>query len=220
MIAAAPLPPRTIADLPAVIERLGAIPPSRIRLQPLPGKATEDDLLRVIESKFDFLCELVDRTLVEKPAVGIEDNFITASLTAILGTFVKSRRLGVVLGAQAPMRMTGGNVRLPDVGFVCTAQWRAWRKHRPAIANFAPELAVEVLSPENTKAEMARKRREYFASGSRLVWEINPRRRAVAVYTTPTKSTRLTETDILTGGDILPGFAVPIADLFKDPRDD
>ena len=64
---------------------------------------------------------------------------------------------------------------------------------------------------------MARKRREYFAAGTRLVWEVNPRRRTVTVYTGPRTSTRLTETDTLTGGDVLPGFSLPLAELFADP---
>ena len=96
-------------------------------------------------------------------------------------------------------------------------RWLSLENPRAPITEIAPDLTVEVLSKGNTRAEMARKRREYFASGTRLVWEVNPRRRTVTVYTSPTASTRLTETDTLTGGDVLSGFKLPLAELFADP---
>ena len=118
------------------------------------------------------------------------------------------------------MRMHGGNVRMPDVGFVSAEQYRQWRRRRPRHRRLlAPALAVEVLSKSNTRAEMAQQRRaEYFASGSRLVWEIDLCK-TVAVYTSPTKRTVLTEGDALDGGDVVPGFTLSLAELF-DSMDD
>jgi hypothetical protein len=63
---------------------------------------------------------------------------------------------------------------------------------------------------------LARKRREYFASGCRLVWEIDPRTRTADVYTDPTTVTHLDEAGVLDGGPVLPGFAPPLADLFAE----
>ena len=73
-----------------------------------------------------------------------------------------------------------------------------------------------MLSPSNTRAEMARKRREYFQAGVRLVWEVNPRARIVTVFDAPERSTTLDATRTLDGGTVLPGFLLPLADLFGE----
>jgi Uma2 family endonuclease len=80
----------------------------------------------------------------------------------------------------------------------------------------APNLAVEVLSRSNTPGEMTAKRQEYFAAGVQLVWEINPETRRVVVYRSPTDATTLTATDNLDGGTVLPGFALPLHQLFAE----
>src|SRR5206468_1626606 len=83
------------------------------------------------------------------------------------------------------------------------------------ILDRAPDLAVEVLSKGNTRAEMDRKLREYFAAGVRLVWLIDPKTRTARVHTSPEEMTRLGEGDTLDGGDVLPGFALPLRDLLR-----
>ena len=77
----------------------------------------------------------------------------------------------------------------------------------------------EILSKSNTKKEIARKLGEYFASGTQLAWIVDPRTRTVRVHTSPTESTRLdAEAGVLDGGDVLPGFRLPLADLFPGPE--
>jgi Uma2 family endonuclease len=205
----------TVGDL---IARLGGIDPVRIRWKPTPGTATEKDLLDLVDGDAKRLCELVDGTLVEK-AVGTQESFLAVTLIVFLGGYVRANRLGKVGGADALARMLGGNVRMPDVSFFSRERWRALANRKAAIAAISPDLAVEVLSKKNTRAEMARKRREYFAGGTRLVWEINPRRRTVATYTSPTEHVTLTEADTLDGDAVLPGFTLPLAELFNDPSD-
>jgi Uma2 family endonuclease len=80
----------------------------------------------------------------------------------------------------------------------------------------APHLAVEVLSPHNTKAEMNRKLVEYFDRGVQLVWYVDPRTRTVAVYTSPRRPKTLSESQTLDGGTVLPGFSVPVAQIFAE----
>jgi Uma2 family endonuclease len=77
-------------------------------------------------------------------------------------------------------------------------------------------LAVEVLKRKNTVSEMARKRQDYFAAGVRLVWEIDPLGRTANVYTSPTDVTALGLDDTLDGGDVLPGFRLPLRELFAE----
>ena len=83
------------------------------------------------------------------------------------------------------------------------------------IPDLVPDLAVEVLSAGNTPGEMARKRQDYFAAGVQVVWEVNPSTRTVEVFTTPDHSTVLHEAQTLDGGMVLPGFTLPLQELFS-----
>ncbi|MDB5172371.1 MAG: hypothetical protein JWN51_1144, partial [Phycisphaerales bacterium] len=177
-------PPRQFANAAEWLASLGNVPPDRIICDPWPGTATEADLLRLVERDEHF-CELIDGTLVEKP-VGAWEGLIAANLIFILKSYLAKNRLGVVFGDASPMRMKFGRVRLPDVSFVSYA--RLPKALDPILA-LSPDLAVEVLSEGNTTAEMGLKLVEYFQSGTRLVWFIDPRPRTVAVYHQPGEPT-------------------------------
>lgn len=205
----------TAADVPALLRALGDIPPERLILNPLPGTATEADVIRLVEGDDKVLCELVDRTLVEKP-VGFHEARIAAAIIVALGTFVRDHRLGIVAGADAMLQMTGGNVRLPDVTFVAWADLPGGKLPREAIGRFPATLAVEVLSPSNSKTEMRRKRQEYFASGTKLVWEFDLKLRSVSIFTAPEEVQTLGTDGALEGGNILPGFVLPLATFFEE----
>ena len=79
-----------------------------------------------------------------------------------------------------------------------------------------PDLAIEVLSGSNTKAEMERKRAECFDAGVRLVWEVDPTTRIVSVYTPDGSVVRLDSSQTLDGGDVLPGFSLVLSELFAE----
>ena len=103
----------TAADL---VAHFGPIPLDRVRHDPLPGMATEADLLRINE-RHEALCELIDGVLVEK-AVGNYESMLAVILGRFLSSFVAEHDLGVVLGADGMLRLRSGLVRLPDVSFV------------------------------------------------------------------------------------------------------
>ena len=199
-------PYRSVADL---LRSLGDIPADRVRVKPSPGTATVDDLL----APGNEGCELIDGTLVEKPA-GEEESFLGSWLGTLLNQFVVPRNLGIVTGEQGFYELPSGPVRGPDVAFTSWDRLPGRRRSGQPIPRQAPDLAVEVLSPSNTRGEMARKRDEYFRAGVRLVWEVDPRARAVRVYTAADRSEDLAGDQTLTGGDVLPGFTLPLADLF------
>ena len=207
-----PSTPTTVKTLADLLERLG-VPAERVWLNPPPGQATEADVIYA-DDHLDRLCELVDGTLVEK-AMGNRESHLASVIIYILQSFVLPKKLGYVLAPDAMFRLFGGQIRLPDVAFVSRAQWPSGVGSTP-IADFAPELAIEILSPSNTLAEMRRKRSEYFTSGVRLVWIIDPAARVVVVYTGPERSTTLSEDQILDGGTVLPGFSVSVRDIFAD----
>lgn len=194
---------------------LGGVPLSRIIFNPWPGEATEADLLYMVDHE-KRLCELVDGTLVEKP-VGCWEGLIAANLVVLLGSFVNPRDLGAVFGADSTLRMKSGRIRLPDVSFVSKARLPQTLAPVPSLG---PDLAVEVLSEGNTEAEMRQKLAEYFQSGTRLAWIIDPGPRTVAVYTAADgPPTIVPESGSLDGGAVLPGLSIRVADLFLNvPR--
>jgi Uma2 family endonuclease len=205
-------PTKTLADF---LRQLGDISPYRVWMNPPLGKATESDVL-FAQQHLDRLCELVDGTLVEKP-MGNRESFLAALISHLLQTFVLPRKLGYVLGADSMFRL-GKQIRLPDVAFVAQHQWPSGLPKAP-VGIVSPNLAVEVLSASNSAAEMRRKRSEYFTAGVQLVWIVDPASRTIAVYETDDAGTILSIADTLDGGIVLPGFSIPVADIFSQLED-
>ena len=209
----APGLPETVAEL---IERLGHIPPERIRLQPPPGTATEADVLAALEAPRKRLCELIDGVLVEKP-MGYTESVLASLLIELLNAFVRSRNLGLVTAPDGTIRLWAGRVRIPDVAFFSWDRLPGRRLPDEPIPTLSPDLAVEVLSRSNTPAEMRLKRQDYFTANVRLVWEIDPEARTITVYTTiDLPAAVLTAGDTLDGGAMLPGFTLPLRELFAE----
>ncbi len=204
----------TAADL---VERFGAIPLDRVVHDPPPGTATEDDVI-FLDDHRDRLCELVDGTLVEK-TMGFYESHLALYLGELLNSFVRKNRLGIVAGESGMMRLAPGLVRIPDVSFISWASLPDGRMPHVSIADFAPDLAVEIISRGNTRQEMERKLRDYFAAGTRLVWYVyHEPKREVRVYASPEEYTTVGENETLDGGAVLPGFQLPLAELFAEPK--
>ena len=202
-------------SLAGLVERLGDIPLNRIRLHPAPGTATEDDVIVALEAPRKRICELIDGVLVEK-AMGYRESVLASWLIVLLDGFVRPRNLGLVSSPDGTLRLWAGRVRIPDVAF--TSWDRMPGRKRPAkpIPELSPDLAVEVLSPSNTKGEMQLKLADYFSVNVRLVWIVDPQARTVKVYTGLDDMTLLSQRDTLDGGAVLPGFSIPLADLFAE----
>lgn len=201
----------TLRDL---LDRLGGISPDRVRFDPLPGTATEDDVVH-LEATEDRLYELVDGVLVEK-AMGYRESLLAGAIIAALRAFVIPRKLGFVSGEAGMMRLFPGQVRIPDVAFVSRQRLPGGVVPTEPIPDLVPDLAIEVLSESNTLAEMVRKRREYFQAGVRLVWEFDVAAETVAVYTGPEQRQVLTRNDSLDGGAVLLGFVLSLNELFGE----
>src|SRR5262245_50041701 len=152
-------PSATVADL---LEQLGRIDASRIRLHPAPGEAGVQDVLR-IHARERRLFELVDGVLVEK-IMGFRESILAAALIRFLGAFVKAKDLGLV----GMVRLAAGLVRIPYVSFVSWARLPGRAAPVDPVPFLAPDLAVEILSEGNTPGEMLRKVGEFFAAGVRL----------------------------------------------------
>ena len=203
----------TVADL---LELFGPMPAGRIRTNPPPGTATEQDVID-IEARESRLCELVDGVSVEKTGE-LYLSHLAVQLTYFLTGFVRRNRLGIVLGAGGMTRLAPGLVRIPDASFVSWNQLPGRRVPRVSIADLAPDLAVEVISPSNTAREMERKLQEYLATGVRLVRYVLPEPQEVHVHTAEQHDV-LTIDQELSGGEVLPGFALPLRQLFEEAKE-
>jgi Uma2 family endonuclease len=201
---------RTVADL---LKSLGSVPANRVRWQPLPGTATVSDVVAIHDSE-NRLCELVDGVLVEK-VMGFDESIYALLLGTYLVNFLSRHDLGKPVGADGMMQIFPGLVRIPDAAFI---SWERYgrRKGRRDVPQIVPDLVVEVLSKGNTPKEMKRKLHEYFRAGVRLVWYVDPRKRAVRVYTAVDRWVLLREDQTLDGGDVLPGFRLSIRDWFAE----
>lgn len=198
-----------------VVAALPDIPLSRIRLSPLPGTATEADVIAV-RGKDKSLCEMIDGVLVEK-AKGAYESLLALEIATLLKAFVKQHDLGVVLGADGMLRLVANQVRIPDACFIAWAQLPGRVFPRQPIPSLYPDLAVEVLSESNTRAEMQRKLADYFQAGTQLVWYLDPQRQEMTVYTSPSDSKVVDRHGVLDGGKLLPGLALPVAEIFSVP---
>jgi Uma2 family endonuclease len=202
----------TLADL---LDRLGGVSAERVRYYPAPGTATVADVIE-IHAREKKLFELVDGVLVEK-GMGYWESVLAVAIAAALREFVNPRKLGKVSGESGMMQLEPDQLRMPDVAFVSAPRLPKGEARQDPAPILAPDLAVEVLSKTNTKREIERKRREYFAAGTRLAWIVDPKTRTVEVYTSPDKAdATLTQTDVLTGGDVLPGFTLDLRKLFAE----
>ncbi|HKB05483.1 MAG TPA: Uma2 family endonuclease [Gemmataceae bacterium] len=204
---------RTLAD---VLGDLGDIPAGRVCIDPPPGRATEADVIRLAENE-GRLCELVDGTLVEK-AMGWEETKLEGLIFGFLHDYLKEHPLGEVYPGTGFIRLAEGVVRGPDVT-VCL--WNhvttPMQDRKNPIARTVADLAVEVVSRSNTAKEMARKCKEYFDSGTTIVWLVYPKTRTIEVYISPTRFHTLGIDDTLDGGMLLPGLRLPLRTLFARP---
>jgi Uma2 family endonuclease len=138
------------------------------------------------------------------------------NLTVPLGEYVRTHRLGHVCGAETGFRIarTPDTVRAPDVAFIRRERQGA----TPSSDGFfegAPDLAVEVLSPGDTVFEVDEKTADWLRAGCSTVWVVNGRRRTVAVHAQGGPVRSLGDAEILDGGEVLPGFTLPVARIFE-----
>lgn len=137
-----------------------------------------------------------------------------------LGRFVLEHRLGRVCLAETGFVLARDpdTVRAPDVAFVSMERLEAEVRRGPYFEG-APDLAVEVLSPGNASAGVAAKIRDYLTAGAKAVWVVDPSSRTLTVHRPGPASGRppeiLSETDTVDGGSAVPGFRLPVREIFE-----
>jgi Uma2 family endonuclease len=160
----------------------------------------------------DRLLELINGQLVEKTSTE-EHGELQALIGSSLLGFIRPRKLGRV-GVEVRHRMPtdDANSRLPDISFIAGNRPRVTEGSVPQM----PDLAVEIKSPDDSLKALREKAHYYLLNGTRMVWIVEPAKRFV-VFLTPDEDEILMEGEILTGGDVLPGFELPVSDIFADP---
>lgn len=165
---------------------------------------TADELLAL--NIQDKRTELVRGRLVVREPAGFRHGVIAMELARRLADFVKTHSLGVVVAAETGFKLFSNpdTVRAPDVGFI-----RADRVPHPlprGYADIAPDLAVEVLSPDARAGEVLAKVSDWLTAGCRLVWVVDPDRRIARVYRADGSESFVSDDAALDGEDVLPGF--------------
>jgi Uma2 family endonuclease len=158
--------------------------------------------------------ELVRGVLVVREPAGFRHGDVAMAIALEVGNFVRAHKLGRVVAAGTGFHIAHDpdTVRAPDVGFVSSE-----RLPDPlplGYAPFAPDLAVEVLSPDDRPGEVLAKVADWLDAGTRLVWIVDPGRRTARVCRTDGSDAVITPDGRLDGEDVLPGFACELASVF------
>ncbi|HLF29031.1 MAG TPA: Uma2 family endonuclease [Anaerolineae bacterium] len=172
-----------------------------------------EDLFQVGEDK---RVELVKGEIVEMSPTGMEHGAIVVNLAMLIGGYVHANGLGRVYAGEPGviLERDPDTVRAPDLMFIAASRLPA--QGTPAgFGDVVPDLAVEVVSPNDRWSEIEEKVDDYLAAGVRMIWVVNPKTRSVHVYRPSSDARRILESDTLQGEEVLSGFAVPAKDLFK-----
>ncbi len=175
---------------------------------------TDEEFMALSEDGSHY--ELINGEVIDMGNSGMEHGNISAYLCGLIELYARSKKLGVTCDSSTAFNFKSGNKRSPDVSFVSKERLQGVKRLPKGYFQGSPDLAVEVISPNNTFEELHQKIVEYFDNGCCLVWVINPDEKTVLVYHKPQPDKLLNVTDNLDGEDILPGFTLSVSDLFME----
>ncbi len=173
---------------------------------------TPEELLRMPDGD---RYELVDGHLVER-AMGAESSRVGVIILRLIDTHASANRLGLVFGMDCGYQCFPGQpnrLRYPDGSFIARGRLPGDRPPEGHVP-IAPDLSVEVVSPNDIASDLEQRIEDFLRAGVCLLWVIYPNTRRVMVFRPGGNVTRLTETEELTGEEVLPGFRCPVAGIF------
>lgn len=206
--------------LPAGVDCSCALRPARSRV--LTGVESEymsaktlltaDELERMPDDD-SLQIELDEGELITMPPAGEDHGNCEVEIASILRNHVKQNKLGRVYAGDTGFRLNHGTVRSPDVAFVRQERLESIKSR--GFAKGAPDLAVEIFSTSDSVPQLMRKVKQYFAAGCHTVWIVYPERQEVHVLEATGADCLLILGDVLTAPELLPGFSVPVDELFE-----
>lgn len=173
---------------------------------------TIEDLEKLQQQLPDYRMELVDGEIILMTPSGYESEEVATRMTVNLGDWVNRQALGRVTGSSAGFILPNSNTRAPDVSFVLAERMRrAPRK----FAQLAPDLMVEVKSPDDSLKKLRSKITDFLEQGTKVGILIHPEQRWAEIYRSNAETIRLEDGDRLTVPDLLPGWEVPLSELWS-----
>jgi Uma2 family endonuclease len=157
--------------------------------------------------------ELLDGEIVMSPA-GSPHGRRIMRFSFVLMSHVYKHKLGEVFDGQTGFRMKSRDVLSPDLSFVEKKRFGGLVEVPEGFYDGAPDLAIEFFSPGDSIKRLKRKLTQYFENGTRLAWVMYSTRRIVAIHREPANPRELSESEELSGEEILPGFRISVADIF------
>jgi Uma2 family endonuclease len=172
----------------------------------------EFDLFTRQDENLDRNFELINGEIIEKMPTELH-GYLVSMLIIRIGSFILAQASGrIVTEVRSRIPTDDHNARQPDISYFADDT-------RPIVTKGAvpllPDLAVEVKSPDDSYVQMRDKASYYLRNGSRLVWLVFPTEQQIEIHTADAPITKLDIADTLTGGDVLPGFTLPLKDIFK-----
>ncbi len=210
---------RAIAENPgAVLTAVANVLPEII--EQINSKTNGETEVRESEPKLidpEKQIEIVDGEVEIKEMPGLRSSGTAMRIAVKIGIYLEKNPIGELYGADATFTI-GKDERMPDVSFVSNEKLTGGEPVTKA--DFAPDLAVEVVSPTDAYAKILKKIQKYLEAGVKQVWLVEPEFQTVAVYKPPMpmKSETLTVGDSLSCEEILPGFHLPLDEIFRQPK--
>ena len=173
---------------------------------------TAEEIIQMPDDGYRY--ELIRGEIIQKPLPGLRNGRLAGYLAFHIGNHVEAEDLGIA--ATVTGYLLGSEpdtVRAPDASFISRERLDEVGEtdgYWPS----APDLAVEVISPNDRYTDVEAKVAEWLSAGARMVIVVNPRRRAVRVHRSPTDIDDLVEGDVIEGGDVVPGWSMPVSGLF------
>ncbi|MEZ4669893.1 MAG: Uma2 family endonuclease [Anaerolineae bacterium] len=173
---------------------------------------SEFETISNLPENADKILELVDGEINEKVASNPYCSAVASKINFFFMSYINQNNIGYVTGEAGGYRISPKDTFAPDVAYISKLRQPNLPYH--GFNPIPPDLAVEVVSPSDSYVEVAKKVRTYLRYGTHLVWVVEPETQTVTIYALDGSQTTLDIDGELDGGEVLPGFKLPVRSIF------